>query len=91
MLFTATMTHLIKVGRLTVVDTTGKAEVFEGAEGPKVTVRLHQPGLRWKLALNPQLYLGEAYMNGLLTVEDADLYDLLDLKRHKTVGKTEAQ
>ncbi len=79
MLLTATMTHLIKMGRLTVIDSVGKTEVFEGAAGPTVTVRLHESNLRWKLALNPQLYLGEAYMDGLLTVEDASLYDLLDL------------
>ena len=32
-----------------------------------------------RLALRPRLALGEAYMDGKLTVEDGDIYDLLDL------------
>jgi cyclopropane-fatty-acyl-phospholipid synthase len=31
--------------------------------GPTVTLRLHDPALYRKLALNPELYAGEAYMN----------------------------
>jgi hypothetical protein len=34
-----------------------------------------------KLALWPDLYLGEAYMNGSLVLERGDLWDLLDLCR----------
>jgi cyclopropane-fatty-acyl-phospholipid synthase len=44
-----------------------------------VTVRLHDRSLHHRLLLNPKLAIGEAYMDGTLTVEDAGLYDLVDL------------
>src|SRR6201986_5091187 len=47
--------------------------------GPSVTIRLHDPALHWKLAARPRLYLGEAIMDGKLTVEEGGLYDLIDL------------
>jgi cyclopropane-fatty-acyl-phospholipid synthase len=31
------------------------------------------------LALNPELSIGEAYMNGLLTMEDGSIYDVLEI------------
>jgi hypothetical protein len=39
-----------------------------------------------KLALWPDLYLGEAYMNGSLVLERRDLWDLLDLGRNQMEG-----
>ena len=71
--------NLVKVGCLTVIDADGKVRVFQGKPGPKVTIRLHRRSLNWTLAVNPHLYLGEAYMNGLLTVEDGRIYDFLRL------------
>ncbi len=71
---------LIETGRLTVIDATDRRHVFQGKrDGPAVTIRLHARDLHWKLFANPMLYTGEAYMNGTLTVEDAELYDFLDL------------
>ena len=71
---------LIRVGRLTVIDSAGGRYVVEGAPGPQVSVRLHDKDTGRRLALLPQLYLGEAYMDGSLTVEDGgDIYDLLQL------------
>ena len=71
---------MIRIGRLTVIDANGQRHVFGSEAEPAVTVRLHDPKLHWKLALNPGLHAGEAWMNGTLTVEDgASLYDFLDL------------
>ena len=42
-------------------------------------MRLHDRWTGMRLALRPRLALGEAYMDGKLTVEDGDIYDLLDL------------
>ena len=44
-----------------------------------MTIRLHDPALHWKLFFRPELYAGEAFTDGTLTVEDASLYDFLDL------------
>jgi cyclopropane-fatty-acyl-phospholipid synthase len=70
---------LLTEGRLTVVDAGGKRHVFEGRQGPAVTVRLHDRSLHHRLLMNPKLALGEAYMDGSLTIEDAGLYELVDL------------
>jgi len=42
-------------------------------------MRVHTWWTGLRLALRPRLAFGEAYMDGTLTVEDGDLYDLLDL------------
>ena len=70
---------LIKEGRLTVIDAGGKRHVFGEDRAPAVTMRLHDRRIEKQLFLNPNLHIGEAYMDGRLTVEDGDLYDLLDL------------
>ena len=67
---------------MTVIDASGVTHVFEGppVEGlPPVTVRLHDRSLHWKIALRPALAVGEAYMNGTLTIEEGTLYDFLAL------------
>lgn len=71
--------NLIKVGCLTVIDANGKKREYRGSGGPEVTIRLHKRSLNWTLPLNPELRLGEAYMDGTLTVENGSIYDLLDL------------
>jgi cyclopropane-fatty-acyl-phospholipid synthase len=78
MLLMRLLDHLITVGTLH-VHVPGQSFVFSGDPGPTVTMRLHDRSVARKLFLNPRLYLGEAYMDGTLTVEDATLYDLLDL------------
>ena len=79
MLLSRVLRPLIRIGRLTVIDAAGNRHVFGTESLPAITVRLHDPKLHWKLALNPGLYAGEAWMDGTLTVEDGSLYDFLDL------------
>jgi cyclopropane-fatty-acyl-phospholipid synthase len=72
--------HMITVGTLTVIDAAGKTHRFAGSPGPQVTIRLHDKALHRRLLLNPYLAVGEAYMDGTLTVEDGGtIYDALDL------------
>jgi cyclopropane-fatty-acyl-phospholipid synthase len=71
--------HLISVGTLTVIDAGGKTHRFAGSAGPQVTIRLHDKALHHRLLLNPYLAVGEAYMDGTLTVEGGTIYDALDL------------
>src|SRR5262249_56924843 len=71
--------HLVTVGALTVVDGDGKTHRFAGAEGPQVTIPLHDRALHHRLLLSPYLAVGEAYMDGTLTVENGTIYDALDL------------
>ncbi|MBV9859759.1 MAG: class I SAM-dependent methyltransferase [Alphaproteobacteria bacterium] len=72
--------RVIRTGRLSLIDADGKRHLFEGAPGKSVAIRLHDRSLHWRLAVRPRLYLPEAYMDGLLTLEDGtSLYDLIDL------------
>lgn len=79
MLLARFLKRLIKVGRLDVIDADDRTHVFAGTDGPTVTIRLHDRALHWKLFVRPDLYAGEAYMDGLLTIEDGSVYDFLDL------------
>jgi cyclopropane-fatty-acyl-phospholipid synthase len=70
----------VRTGTLTVVDADGRRHLFGGAPGPVVTMRLTDRALYRKLAFNPELYAGEAYMDGSLCFEDgSDLRDFLTL------------
>ena len=70
---------LVQCGRLTLIDALGQVRIYGSGGSPRVTVRLHDRGLLWRLPFNPSLALGEAYMNGTLTIAEGTLYDLLDL------------
>lgn len=71
--------QLVRTGTLTVIDATGRSFVFGDGGPPNVTVRLTSRALYWKLVVNPELYAGEAYMDGTLVVEAGSIYDFLDL------------
>jgi cyclopropane-fatty-acyl-phospholipid synthase len=56
---------------------------------PAATIRLRSKYIEYVLALNPARSLGEAYMDGLLVVEDGKLYDFLEVvaRNYGTLGK----
>jgi cyclopropane-fatty-acyl-phospholipid synthase len=78
-LLTNLLRRFIRNGTLRLVDAAGAVHVFGGqGPGPAVTLRLHDAGLYTKLALNPELVAGEAYMDGRLTFEDgAGVHDFM--------------
>ena len=79
MLLSWALRKIVTAGRLNLTDAVGRTHEFIGAgEGPEVGVRLHDPILHWKLVSNPWLCVGEAYMDGTLTIEDGTLGDLLE-------------
>jgi cyclopropane-fatty-acyl-phospholipid synthase len=69
----------IKKGDLTIIDAAGRRHRVGDGRGRSVTVRLHDKSLHHRLAINPFLHLGEAYMDGTLTIEQGSLYDSLDI------------
>ena len=79
MLVTELLKRMIRVGSLVVIDANGRVYSFGGNPGPSATVRLHDRSLHTKLFLNPDLYLGEAFTDGTLTIEEGTLYDFLAL------------
>ncbi len=80
LLLSRILRHLIKQGSLTVIDHKGGHHRFAGSPGPRMTMRLHGRWVAWHIALTHSLGLGEAYMDGQLTVEDGgSIRDLLVL------------
>lgn len=70
--------HLVRHGELTVIDAYGARSSFGEPESePSVTVRLHAPLLPLRLALDPVLATGEAYMDGTLAIEHGSVRDFL--------------
>ena len=70
---------VVKTGNLQVIDSNGHHHEFGDHKGPSVVVRFSDRRLERSLAFNPQLALGEAYMQGRLVVETGKIYDFLDL------------
>src|SRR5215470_14921593 len=79
MLLTRLFERVITIGRLRVIDAHGRSHVFAGSPGISVAIRLRDPVLHRKLLVRPRLVLPEAYMDGMLTIEEGSLYDLIDL------------
>ena len=79
MLFARFARKVFQAGSLTIIDADGGRHVAGNGEGPSATIRLHDRRLHYRLAINPYLHLGEAYMDGTLTIEQGTLYDFLNL------------
>ena len=69
---------IIRIGTLTIVGPDGHAE-HVGNGAPFVTIRIADSNIIPWIVLNPDLALGEAYMNGNLLIESGDIYDFLNL------------
>ncbi len=79
-LLSAVLRKLVRHGHLTLIDAGGRRHELGEIDKPAVTIRLHDRAVARALLLNPQLALGEAYMDGRLTVEDGgDIAAVLDL------------
>ena len=79
MLLTKLLDRLVRSGSLTLIDASGRQHRFGDGGAPHVTVRLHDRALHSKIALNPSLAAGEAYMDGTLTIEEGSLRDFIDV------------
>ncbi len=72
------MRKTIRFGRLRLTEANGASEVYGDGSGPELHMRL-LPGAALKLALNPNLKLGECFVDGEVILEQGDVYELLDL------------
>ena len=62
-------------GTLEIIDSNNKIYKF-GNSNPHVRIRLKNKSIETKLFLNPNLHIGEAYMNEELVVEKGTIEDL---------------
>ncbi len=72
--------HLIRHGTLAVTFASGRQATFKGNKpGPDIAIRIADRATERRLFMNPDLVLGEAFMDGSITVENGDIYDFLEL------------
>lgn len=90
MLFIALLKSIVRAGSVRVVDHAGRSHLVGDGTAPSVTIVLKTKRLEYSLALNPALSLGEAYADGLLTIEDGTLFDFLEVlaRNYGTLGKS---
>ena len=78
---------IVHSGSLRVIDAGGHIRMLGDGTPPSITIRLRTRRIAYSMALNPGLVIGEAYMDGLLVVEEGSVYDFLEmLARNYTPG-----
>ena len=70
---------LLKSGSITLLMPGRPPQTFGRPGGKHLTVRLADRRTALKLVRNPRLAVGEAYMDGRLTIEDGTILDLLEM------------
>ena len=65
-------------GTLEIIDSNEKIYKF-GSSNPQVRIRLKNKSIERKLFFNPNLHIGEAYMNEELTIEKGTIEEFLNL------------
>jgi cyclopropane-fatty-acyl-phospholipid synthase len=72
------LSRFVRLGRLTVAEFGKAPRTYGDGSGPEVAVRIGR-GWSLRIALNPDMALGEAYMEGGLVMEQGSLWDLCEL------------
>ncbi len=76
----ATLRRLVRRGKLTAILPDGSRHDFgTGEGGPSVTLRLTDASRLRDLVRDPELAMGEAYMDATLLIEEGDLREMLTL------------
>ena len=71
---------LIRRGHLTLIDSAGRSYSFgDEASHPQVVARIHDRRLPFRLLVSPSVALGEAYMDGRITIEVGTLREFLQI------------
>ena len=86
MIFEYVLKKLVKFGNLSVTDWNGKVTRYGDGTGKPIHIKFASAATARKIAFDPDLYLGEAYMSGDFSVLEGSLYDFLDLALHNTGG-----
>ncbi len=73
------LTKFVQKGTLHVIEADGRLHEFKGTPEPLATIEFHEDDLPFKIFRNPELHLGEGYMNGTVTLVDCTISDFLGL------------
>jgi cyclopropane-fatty-acyl-phospholipid synthase len=69
----------VRSGDLSVINASGKKRHYGDNTGTPVTVRFTSPAWQRRVIFDPELRLGEAYMDGGVVVETGSIADFLDI------------
>ena len=69
----------VRRGALTVINASGEARRYGDSSGPPVTVRFTSHAWQRRVIFDPELRLGEAYMEGGLVVESGSIAEFIDI------------
>lgn len=87
--FTRFLRRLIREGHVELSIGDRPAMLFGNGSGPKVTVRIKDDSAVRRLMLDPELALGECYMDGSLSIEGDDVQGLLEVVLRNYVHVTD--
>ncbi|WP_018184224.1 SAM-dependent methyltransferase [Kaistia granuli] len=80
------LSGVLKHGSLEIVDAKGTLHSFGDGSGTPVRVRFTSPAAERAVMLNPELKLGETFMQGGFVVERGSIYDFLEVVLQNTGG-----
>jgi cyclopropane-fatty-acyl-phospholipid synthase len=78
-LFDRTLRHIVKTGALHVTDPLGLLHTYGDGSGEAVRMTIKTDAAARRIALDPDLHLGECYMDGSLVLDQGTPYDLMAL------------
>jgi len=78
--------RIVSRGTLLVETSDGAQHRFGDGKEPRVAIKLMDRALERQIALNPNLVVGEAYMDGRLVMREGRIYDLLALVLENAMG-----
>jgi cyclopropane-fatty-acyl-phospholipid synthase len=78
-LLQAAFSRLVRRGSLDVVTAGGEHLTFGNGEAPKVKIRFRDTSAEWALLLDPELRVGELFMDERLVLERGSIYEFLQL------------
>lgn len=82
------MSSIVRTGNLHLEFPDGQREIFGDTTGPLIYARFTRWSAIHRLILNPELAMGEAYMDSDIVMIQGDIYDFLDVAfRNLTVSE----
>jgi cyclopropane-fatty-acyl-phospholipid synthase len=72
------LSKLVRFGRIEVQSADGETRVFGDGTGPLLGVKFKDRAAERQLMFDPELAMGELYMNGRIEITRGGLYDLLE-------------
>ena len=78
---------LVREGSLAITDARGKSHLYGNGRGRTIAARIIGRVTEFQLAVKPDFYFGEAYMNRRLVMERGDISDLIMLLWSNLAGR----